>query len=365
MKQAIFITHPAYEVVRGALTFHITYYNNRDLTLEPHKGLLNVKKAFGLGADVERVILRATALGVFRLYVNGQRVGQDVDGKTVYDEMKPGWTDYRSRVFEFEYDITALCGAENTLVADVATGWWNGRISFGMYGYKPCAFAGEIEILYRDGRTEILASDASWEAMVGGPTRRSDIWDGQYDDATLPHPAISPEAYAWDKATVFSGFEGQVVPFVGSPIRVREKLNRRPVTAVVYEGSVPDGSEMGAIRVVTKTLGEGCEAVSLKAGQSLILDMGQEMVGRPAITLSAERGTRMEVFFAELLNDSGESSRGNDGPKGSPYIKNYRTALARYVCILSGEDIESRAPSHVFYGFRYLEIQADRDMEIH
>ena len=83
MKQAVFITHPAYEVVRGALTFHITYYNNRDLTLEPHKGLLNVKKAFGLGADVELVFLRATALGVFRLYVNGQRVGQDVDGKTV------------------------------------------------------------------------------------------------------------------------------------------------------------------------------------------------------------------------------------------------------------------------------------------
>ena len=364
MKQAAFITHPAYESLRGASTFNITYYNNRELPLEPHIGLLNVKKSFGLGTDVERVILRATALGVFRLYVNGKRVGQRVDGETVYDEMKPGWTDYRSRVFEFEYDITDLCGQENTFVADVASGWWCGRISFGMYGFKPCAFAGEIEVLYRDGRTEILASDETWEAMIGGPTRRADIWDGQYDDATLPHPSVSPDAYAWDKASVFNGFDGQIVPVVGEAIRVRKALNRRPVTAVVYEGAIPDGSEMGAIRVVTKSLGEGCEAVSLKAGQSLILDMGQEIVGRPSITLSAERGTKMEVFFAELLNDSGESSRGNDGPKGSPYIKNYRTALARYVCVAAGEEIENHTPSHVFYGFRYLEIRADRDLEI-
>jgi alpha-L-rhamnosidase len=96
----------------------------------------------------------------------------------------------------------------------------------------------------------------------------------------------------------------------------------------------------------------------------VILDLGQEIVGWPKITFNAEKGTSLEVFFAELLNDSGVRSRGNDGPKGSMYIENYRSALARYFVIASGEENETRAPSHCFYGFRYIEIRPDRDIEL-
>lgn len=70
------------------------------------------------------------------------------------------------------------------------------------------------------------------------------------------------------------------------------------------------------------------------------------------------------MFFAEMLNDSGERSRGNDGPKGSMYIKNYRAALARYVCVASGDGVETHTPSHVFYGFRYIEIRTNQDVEL-
>lgn len=133
---------------------------------------------------------------------------------------------------------------------------------------------------------------------------------------------------------------------------------------MVHEGTVDDGSELGAINVISKTVGQNCEHLKIKAGQSVILDLGQEIVGWPKLTFKAERGTELEVFFAELLNDSGEKSRGNDGPRGSMYIMNYRSALARYVCIASGEDVETHAPSHVFYGFRYVEIKAKGDIEL-
>ena len=44
----------------------------------------------------------ATALGVFDLWVNGKRVGRkDENGNLVYDEMKPGWTDYKERVLYY------------------------------------------------------------------------------------------------------------------------------------------------------------------------------------------------------------------------------------------------------------------------
>ena len=52
------------------------------------------KRFFVNGLKCARV--DATALGVFDIWVNGRRVGRlDEDGREVFDEMKPGWTDYR------------------------------------------------------------------------------------------------------------------------------------------------------------------------------------------------------------------------------------------------------------------------------
>lgn len=364
MDKKLFITHKEYEIEVKGGSWNFDYYNSHDIPLAPLKGLLNFKKVFTLKKEIKNVSVKATALGVFHLYVNGKRVGRNIDGKTVYDELTPGWTDFRIRVMEYEYDITDLCSDVNTVVADVSPGWWSGRIAFGMYGNKSCAFASEITVVYADGTAEIIETDESWDSMIGGPTKRADIWDGQYDDYTFPHPSTDPEYYTWDKAIRFDGFEGEIVPFIGEYVRVNECLAHRPLTAVVHEGTVDDGSELGSINVISKTVGNDCEKLNIKAGQSVILDLGQEIVGWPTLTFKAERGTELEVFFAELLNDSGEKSRGNDGPRGSMYVMNYRSALARYVCIASGEGIETHSPSHVFYGFRYIEIKAKGDLEL-
>ncbi len=340
----------------ATFTERITNRNNRSLTLDYGDGILNVKKNFLIEKEFERVVLRATALGVFRLYVNGKRVGNE--------EMLPGWTDYRFRVFEVEYDITDLCGENNVFVCDVASGWWNGRISGGVYGSKPNAFAGEIEINYRDGKSEIISSDESWEVMIGGQVRRADIWDGQYTDLTLPHSSVDPDQYTWENAVLFDGFEGEIVPFEGESVCVRDGLTLPYATAYIYDGTVDNGSEMGAVKKISE-YADGGKDIFLPAGQHLVIDFGQNMVGWPKYEITAKHGTRIETLFAEMLNDSGERSRGNDGPEGSLYIENYRSALARYICIASGEKNEICVPSHVFYGFRYIEIFADSDITLH
>ncbi len=364
MNKKLFITHKNHEIEVKGESWNFDYFNAHDIPLKPISGLLNLKKNVSFKKAVKNVTLTATALGVFRVYVNGQRVYHNENGNKIYDELKPGWTDFRIRVMEYSYDITELCSENNVIVADVAPGWWSGRIAFGMYGNKPCAFAAEITVVYEDGTTETVVTDESWDAMVGGPTRRADIWDGQYDDYTLPHPAADADFYTWDKAVYYNDYNGEIVPFVGEYVRVRDGLSRRPLTAVVYEGTIDNGTDFGDINVVKKAVGINCESLTVKAGQSVILDLGQEIVGWPKLTYKAERGTELEVFFAELLNDSGEKARGNDGAKGSMYIQNYRSALARYVVIASGEENETRAPSHVFYGFRYIEIRPDKDIEL-
>ncbi len=366
MKKARFITHPALEGKSHAHAWQNMKFNSYDRELEPGEGLLNLLCEFAPepGRAVEKITLRATALGIFDIFVNGARVGREIDGIPTADEYKPGWTDYRRRVFEYEYDITSLCRENNRVVAEVSPGWWTGRISFGFYGYKQTAFAGEIEIDYADGESELISSGEDWKASICGPVMFADIWDGEYYDATVPEPSIAPEAHEWTDAVYFNDHTCEIVPLVGPAIRPRHELLLRPISAVVHNGTIHDGSEYGELNVISKSVGDWCEQTRLEAGESVILDMGQNMVGRPILMFRAPRGTKIYVYFAEMLNDSGEGARGNDGPKGSMYIKNYRSAMARLVYVASGNGIETYFPTHSFFGFRYLEIRAERDIDL-
>lgn len=337
-------------------------YNSKELAFEPGRGQVLFRRDFSAGKEARKVTLRATALGIFELFLNGKRVGQRRGGKMVYDELKPTWTDYRSRVFEYEYDITGLCREENTLVAEVSAGWWSGRISFGIYGFRPCAFCGEIEIEYAGGGTELIAD--GWQTAIGGRVRRADIWDGEYYDSRIPDPSIEPGKYEWINAPDIGDIGCEVTKPVGGPIRVREDLERRPLSAVIYRGTVDNGTDHGRIRTLCKRIGAGCERGGLAAGETLILDFGQNIVGRPRLAVKAKSGTVIRGYFAELLNDTGREDRGNDGPEGSLYIKNYRSALSRMTYVAAGEGCEVYTPLHTFYGFRYLELSADADIEI-
>ncbi|MCQ2428335.1 MAG: family 78 glycoside hydrolase catalytic domain, partial [Clostridia bacterium] len=372
MKQGKFITARGLAGKRYEHPWHNMdrKFNSYDRDLLPGEGILNVKHSIVPNAmkELESVTVRATALGIFDMFVGGIRVCGRPGNPDGADELKPGWTDYRFRVFEFEYDITKLCsaGKRTLFVAEVSPGWWSGRISFGFYGFRAPAFCGEIEISYKDGTRDIIATDETWDAAVSGPVLTADIWDGEYYDATIPEPSTSPEAHKWDKAVLSDDFHGEIVPVEGPAIRSCPELMKSPLSAVVHRGTVCNGTEYGEIKVLSKKTGRGCEAGVLRAGEAMILDFGQNIVGRPMLFLNAPRGTKITVYVAEFLNDSGDPARGNDGPKNGMYIKNYRSAHARMVYVASGsEAVEFYYPTHSFYGFRYIEIRADGDITVH
>lgn len=368
MKAASFVTHAGWNVPEYSHPWKNMKFNSYAVDLPRGNGILTIKRSFSPDPSrrIVSIRVRATALGIFDMFINGIRVGNMTEHGHMADEYKPGWTDYRRRVFEYEYDITELCGEENLLVAEISPGWWSGRISFGYYGFRPCAFCGEVEIEYDDGDVELIASadDGEWQSTIAGPVMTADIWNGEYYDATVPEPSIHPDAFEWSPAAAFDGFEGEILPTVGPTIRSKPELMRTPISAVVHSGTVDDGSPLGEIRVVSKRVGEDCEHTVLHAGEALILDMGQNMVGRPVLFLKADRGTEVRGYFAEMLNDSGDPARGNDGPRGSMYIKNYRSALSRVTYIASGDGLEMYFPTHAFFGFRYFELRADRDIEV-
>ena len=339
-------------------------HNTRDNDITSQGGLLTVMKQFALNGNVKSAVLRITSLGNFEAILNGNRVGHD----GIYDELAPLWTDYKHRVFEYKYDILPYLKrkGENTFAARVSSGWWSGRISNGYYGYKKTAICAEIEITYKDGTTDIIATDESWNTAVAGPVLYADIWNGEYFDATIKDPCVYCESTTWTSAEKFTDYTCDIVDFEGEKVCVTEYI--APKSAVVYRGTKNNGTDFGEIKVAKKTVGDNCECITLKAGQTMVLDFGEDIVGRPSLAIRALHGTKIKCFFAEMLNDSGDKSRGNDGPKGSLYIENYRSALSRFNYVAASENSRRQLniikPLHTFYGFRYMEISADKDINI-
>ena len=101
MKKAVFITNP---------TAPGTSYENgwrrersintREQQLGRGEGLSIFRCEFDTPARMMSAVVRATALGIFDLFVNGMRVGVQMDDGFRYDELKPEWTDYHHRIFD-------------------------------------------------------------------------------------------------------------------------------------------------------------------------------------------------------------------------------------------------------------------------
>jgi alpha-L-rhamnosidase len=93
----------------------------RDPATERPAALLRTE--FQLSKPIQQARLCASALGVYELRLNGQRVSDDV--------LAPGWTDYPSRVPYQVYDVTAMLRqGSNALGALLGDGWYAGYLGF-------------------------------------------------------------------------------------------------------------------------------------------------------------------------------------------------------------------------------------------
>lgn len=324
-------------------------------------GIALFRKTFTV-RELKAARVDATALGIYDLYVNGKRVGRQAgrEDAAPYDELKPGWTDYTARCLYYSYDLAPyLTEGENTLLAAVAPGWYNGRIALGTYGETHIALLAAIRLSDADGE-RVLYTDKTWEASWGSAIRAADIWDGEMYDANQPSLATISEkqdSLHWGTPAEET-HDLFVTPQVGSTITVRPNLTRKPETVTVYKGTEDNGSDYGKIHVVRTLTGN---SFTLAAGEAAVLDFGQNMVGWPTFTARGAAGTSLQIRFGEMLNDSGLKSRGNDNPEGSIYSINYRSAKAKLCYILNGQD-DAYRPTFSFFGFRYCEIRATADV---
>ncbi|AYC36814.1 alpha-L-rhamnosidase [Streptomyces griseorubiginosus] len=319
------------------------------------------------GGRVHEARLYVSALGVYDAYVNGRRVTVPQDGRATHELLTPGWTNYDTTVSYFTYEVTGLLADERqvTLAAVLGNGWYNGRISENSVYHSPdgnrLALKAKLLIRYEDGSTQtvVTSPDGDWRATDTGPYRADDLYDGQTYDARRELPGWTANGYdasAWsgveahDFTTRFPG--SRLVAYPGESARLMPQWDRRPQSIAVHTG----GSDFTAdpTRTVTDPTRAAAAALTLHPGDTAVIDFGQNLVGVPRYTLRGPSGAQVTFAPGEMLNDT---SAGADGPEGSVYRANLRTAKATSTYILKGDPKgETHQDSLTFYGFRYLSV---------
>ena len=269
-----------------------------------------LRTAFELTTDVLSARVYVSALGLYELRINGQRVGERL--------LAPGWTDYRKRLEYQVYDVgAALRRGENVLSASLADGWWAGNIAwFGrcVYGESPALLA-QLECQLADGSRQVVVTDEHWSGRPGA-SRVADLIAGQRIDARL-------EPSGWDRPA-FDASDWAAVQLKAAP--------GVPLVAARDEG----------VRII-ETIAP--LALDLREPGRTIVDFGQNMAGTVTLATSAPSGTTATLRFGEALDASGDL-----------YTANLRAAEVLDSYTFRGEGPESFAPRFTFHGFRYAEV---------
>ena len=271
-----------------------------------------IRGEFEIHGKVKEAYAYTTALGLYKFYLNGEKVGED--------EMAPGWTTYHEHLLYQTYDVTEILKrGKNVLGALVGAGWYKGLMGFiarrNNYG-EQTAFLGQIVVRYEDGSEQIIVTDKSYKG-TDSPILFSEIYDGEVYDARK-------EQDGWNKI----GFDDKkwnpvnVVPYK------YEHLTAQPGTKVKMMDALP------------------VKEVIVTPEGDTVLDFGQNMAGWIEFKVSAQKGDKVELICFEILE-----------PKtGNVHLGNLRKAKQTITYTCKGAQEECYHPNFTFQGFRYAKV---------
>lgn len=296
---------------------------------------------------VKRARIYATARGIYELYLNGSRVGEDY--------LAPGMSQYDQHQFYQIYDVTErITEGENGIGAVLAEGWFSGSISYtgsnwNYFGDRNSLLL-KLVVEYEDGgRSCIVSSPENWKTCDEGPVRYASLFQGEVVD-------MRKEALLTEFTKPGFGFAGwlpaeqiacdETTSCVNTPVytvlqTVQPGLN--------YEHTKLVASPEEGVRIVAK---QTAQAVTQPRKGVYIYDFGQNIAGVPCIEIEGKEGQEITLRFAEVLYpDTKEYADWS----GTLMLENIRGALATDRFILR-EGKQLLKPTLTFHGYRYMEI---------
>ena len=272
------------------------------------------RQTFKIENKPVRARLYVSAFGLAEPWLNGAKATEDL--------FIPGWPDYRRRVFYAAFEVTPMLRVgDNTLGLVLGDGWYSGTmIPRHQYGQQPMVSA-FLDLTDGNGKVTTITTGTNWLWSDSGPITMNSIYHGETYDARReldhwcdPTPGASEQ---WQPVTVKSGssrntpaaFTARISP----PVRRIERL--KPV------------------------------AVTRRAPDVHIYDLGQNIAGWIRLRVKAEAGRDITIRFAEMLEAD-----------GSLHTRALRSAKATAHYIAKGTGVEQWEPRFTYFGFRYVEL---------
>lgn len=264
-------------------------------------------KEFQVKRKVESVRVYATSLGIYEIKLNGEKVGDSF--------FSPGWTNYKERLQYQTYKADDLLEEKNKIEISVGNGWYKGILGFTVtpnhYGNRVATLA-EIHISYVDGTKEIITTDESWKVSKS-TIRYSEIYMGETVDSTFIEKEYSNVVLAsFDKS--------KIVAQESEPVRIIEKL---PAKEFIL---TPKGEK--------------------------VIDFGQNLTGFVKMKVQGEKGQKITIKHAEVLDKDGNF-----------YPETLRQAISVDNFICNGEE-QTFLPTFTFHGFRYISIEGLEEINL-
>jgi len=198
-----------------------------------------LRKSFQVEKKVENAVVFVTGLGYFELWLNGNKVGNDVlvPNQTNYgkrSELIDGFIflpdkfrDYK--VMYLAYDVKdQLQRGENVMGGILGNGFYNPASAWTV-GYGSPRFLCQLHITYTDGTEEVMVSDSSWKASRS-PILMNMVYYGENYDARMEQPGWSAAEFddsAWEAVVLREAPFGKLVAHTAKPDRVTEELAQK------------------------------------------------------------------------------------------------------------------------------------------
>jgi alpha-L-rhamnosidase len=259
-----------------------------------------LRKEFTIDKPIEKAKIYVCGLGFYELRINSNKIGERI--------LEPAQTDYNKIALYSTYDITNSLKTENAI--GVILG--NGRC-IENYGYNFPKLILQINIHYKDGNSNIICSDESWNVSQG-PIRENGIYYGETYDARLDiHGWDEPnfDDSSWDDVISVKGYN--LASQMMQPIKISKILKPQKIYS----------SNPGIY----------------------IYDFGQNFTGFIRLKVRGPRGCQVILRFSELVYDDGTLNTATNG-----------NAKATDMYFLKGEGEEIFEPHFTYHGFRYVEI---------
>jgi len=252
-------------------------YNPAGIQIPPPPPAPLLRKSFDISKEVSSAEAYVTGLGFFELYVNGNKVSDDVmvPNLTLYGKRQQLENNYISipdnfreyRVMYLAYDITDMLEeGENVMGAILGNGFYNVNSRW-TESYGSPRFIGQIYITYTDGTEDMIISDQSWKASKGAIIM-DQIYDGEHYDARLEQPGWCSAGFDdsdWEQVAIRKAPEGKMKAHMSPADRVMERL--KPVEIETLEDGkyrVDFGQEISGWLHLLNVEGEAGHKIDIK-----------------------------------------------------------------------------------------------------